>query len=250
MRQIQRPNFNPDEFVESLGIQVPYIAEKPIASDYGLPEDAISVLKKDDELFQEKQKSNAKYTLITLVCLGAIIGYLYNGVGYALLFAFLAVWPVGLIAYSAISDAKPKDNEFRIKVKQFESDTNNFEYWARKKQRDYWKGLSGHGFEGALAQLFRKKGYTATVSKSGGDEGIDIILENNSERIIVQCKAHSKPIGPVIARELYGAMTHFNATKGMLASTNGFTPGVYEFVKGKNIELLSMNEIIAMADSL
>ena len=60
-------------------------------------------------------------------------------------------------------------------------------------------------------------------------------------RIIVQCKAHKKPVGPHVARDLYGTLISSHARRAVLASTSGFTPGVIEFIRGKPIELLSVD---------
>lgn len=250
IKKLHQPGFSADEFVESFGIDVPYIGKEPNLLDYGLVVDDPNLLKKQDEYFSEKNKLTAKNTFILLIIVGAVFGYMYEGVTGAIAGAIVAAWPIGFFAYLTISERKPPDSKLRQMVKQYEIDCSNYQYWQRKRSRDYWKGLSGHGFEDALAQLFRKRGFHAVVSKSGGDEGIDIILEKDGMKSIVQCKAHAKPIGPVVARELYGAMLHFNVERGILASTFGFTDGVHKFVADKKIELLNLDDILKMADSL
>ena len=88
--------------------------------------------------------------------------------------------------------------------------------------------------------------YTAQVTKAAGDRGVDIILQRDGKKIIVQCKAHAKPVGPHIVRDLYGALHDFNADSAVLASLGGFTSGVYEYVMGKPIELIQLADIIEM----
>lgn len=55
--------------------------------------------------------------------------------------------------------------------------------------------MGGHQFENAVANLFRNIGFTATVSKSGGDGGVDIVLEKGARRIAVQCKRYKNSVG-------------------------------------------------------
>ncbi|MFZ5986395.1 MAG: restriction endonuclease [Bacillota bacterium] len=246
IRKVNNPNFNPDSFIESLGIEIPFVKNEPNLSDYGLTKKIILELEKKDNLFLSNVKKTGKILLLIFVIVGFVWGLIIydflNAIAGGLLGAF-----IGGIIYIFISDIKPKKTELHKKIEEYNTDKYNYEYWKRKKAREYWKGLSGHQFEDALAQVYRKKGYLATVSKAGGDEGIDIVLEKGGERIIVQCKAHSKPIGPVVARELYGVMIHFNISKAILASTSGFTEGVYKFVEDKQIELVTIEDIISMS---
>ena len=82
-------------------------------------------------------------------------------------------------------------------------------YWSLTCTLDYWMSLDGHQFEDEVASVFRRNGYKATVSKQGGDGGIDIILEKDGVKTAVQCKAHKSLIGPSVARDLLGTMIHF-----------------------------------------
>lgn len=137
-------------------------------------------------------------------------------------------------------DHKSKNfDAYRLALHEFE-----------KAKADYWFALSGLDFEIQLAALFRKAGYAATVTSASGDKGIDIILEKNSERLIVQCKQHAKPVGPATARELYGALMASNATRAILASTSGFTPGVHSFTYDKPIQLMAVHDIVALQEKI
>lgn len=50
-----------------------------------------------------------------------------------------------------------------------------------------------------------------------------------------------------MARDLYGTIQHFGYNRGILVSLNGFTKGVYTFVQGKNIELVTVHDLILMS---
>ncbi len=119
-----------------------------------------------------------------------------------------------------------------------------------KSKRAFWLNLSGLAFEQQLADLYTRLGFSANVTKASGDEGVDIVLTRNRKTIIVQCKQHSKPVGPAIVRELYGAMISFKADSAILACTSGFTVGVSRFVKGKPIELIDVDAILRMQEKL
>jgi HJR/Mrr/RecB family endonuclease len=119
-----------------------------------------------------------------------------------------------------------------------------------KQFKNYWLALDGIAFENELAKLFKQMGFTAKLTPPSGDRGIDIILTRGYETIVVQCKAHKNPVGPAVVRDLYGAMVHTKANKAILASTTGFTKGVYEFASDKPIRLLSLDDIVIMSKTL
>ena len=48
--------------------------------------------------------------------------------------------------------------------------------------------------------------------------------------------------------EVHGTMDHLGYNKGMLVSLNGFTKGVYDFVEGKDILLVQVEDLIEMSN--
>lgn len=118
----------------------------------------------------------------------------------------------------------------------------------QRKQEEYWESLSGIAFERELGKLYRAQGYSVKSTPTSGDQGVDLILTKNGKTTVVQCKAHKSPIGPSVARELFGSMHHFKADNAILACTGGFTDGVIKFARGKPISLISAWDIARMAE--
>lgn len=117
---------------------------------------------------------------------------------------------------------------------------------------EYWMSLKGVLFEDKLGRLYRKLGYHVEMTSVSNDKGIDLILKKDGKSIIVQCKGHKNPVGPSVARELYGTLVahKYLADSAVLACPSGFTKGVRMFVVGKNIQLVSAAELIEMAESV
>ena len=65
-----------------------------------------------------------------------------------------------------------------------------------------------------------------------------------------KCKAHKKPVGVATVRDLYGTLNHVNCNRAILASVSGFTQGVDEFIEGKPIELMDLEDYINIQKSL
>ena len=120
----------------------------------------------------------------------------------------------------------------------------------RKKLREYWLSLSGVEFEQELGEVFERLGYVVQATPSTGDQGIDLILKKDGKTTIVQCKGYQSPVGPSVARELFGSLVASKADNAILACTGGFTQGVKQFVRGKRINLLSAAELAKMGESV
>ena len=110
--------------------------------------------------------------------------------------------------------------------------------------------LSDVEFERELGEVFKRLGYRVQFTPSTGDDGIDLILKKDSKTTIVQCKGHQSPVGPAIAREIYGSLVASGADDAILACTGGFTQGVKKFALGKPINLISAVELAKMGESV
>jgi hypothetical protein len=71
-----------------------------------------------------------------------------------------------------------------------------------RRRESWWRGLTGANFETELANLFRNRGFAVRRTGGAGDQGVDLVLDKGARKILVQCKAHKRPIGPAIVREL------------------------------------------------
>jgi len=124
----------------------------------------------------------------------------------------------------------------------------NEQYW---QQRQWWWRLDGWQFEQEVANIFKLKGYYATVTKGSGDGGVDIILEKDGLRYIVQCKHYKKPVQPEPIRALWGVKNDFHADGVILVASSGITEMGAKFVQGKpNFQVLNLDDIIVLSQEI
>lgn len=97
-------------------------------------------------------------------------------------------------------------------------------------------------FEELVTQVLTAKGFVAELTKRTSDGGIDVIARREESllrgKYVVWCKNRSDLIGVSMVRDLYGAMTHERASKGILITTSSFTQAAVEFAKGMPLELI------------
>jgi HJR/Mrr/RecB family endonuclease len=105
-------------------------------------------------------------------------------------------------------------------------------------------------FEELVADMFRKKGYSSTVTPHQGDHGIDIVLRApNGEKEVVQCKRYIGQVGEPVVRDFYGALLHENAVRGYIVTTGSFTYQAVTWARGKPIELIEGQQLSRMVQS-
>ena len=81
-------------------------------------------------------------------------------------------------------------------------------------------------FEETVASVFRTLGYRAVVTSYSGDDGIDVILENDSGTFLgVQVKRYQDRIKVSQIRELLGALVINGMTRGIFITTSDFQSG-------------------------
>jgi len=104
-------------------------------------------------------------------------------------------------------------------------------------------------FEEYTAQLFRQKGYNATLRGGSGDMGVDVMLtKDDGKRAIVQCKRYRHTVGPDIVRELFGTMVHERVHHAFLVTTADISDGARKWAANKPLTLIDgtlLLEIVA-----
>ena len=126
--------------------------------------------------------------------------------------------------------------------------TKNSIYW---KDSQFWLGLNGWQFEQEIADVFRKNGFKAQVTKGSGDGGVDIIMYKNNVKYIVQCKRYANhPVTPQELRALWGVKDDFSADIVVMVTTSSLTNMGKSFVSNKpNYKILTLQDIIYLSQT-
>ena len=86
-------------------------------------------------------------------------------------------------------------------------------------------------FEKILRKFFESKGYKATLTNNGSDGGIDVALEKNGRREMVQAKHwKSSRVGVAVVREIFGVIQAEKMHRGFIITSGLFTEDAKEFV--------------------
>jgi hypothetical protein len=129
-----------------------------------------------------------------------------------------------------------KRNDIKIKYEILIKD-------LEKQHKIFWVNLSGIEFEKNVESLFTKLGFFVKRTSYRNDKGIDLIIEKENTRYIVQCKAHKNRLTPSIIRDLFGTFSSGKYDGAILVSISEFSRGIHEFVSDKPLMLIDVDDI-------
>jgi restriction system protein len=115
---------------------------------------------------------------------------------------------------------------------------------------DFLASLDPRQFECVVERLYRSMGYETELTSQQGDGGRDInayrTTTGQRERLLIECKLYSRPVGVELTRRLYGSVHDARANRGVLASNNYFTRGAKTFAARNSLELIGGAELIPL----
>lgn len=118
----------------------------------------------------------------------------------------------------------------------------------RKKTIDRIDCMSGEEFEEWIAGIFAKMGYRVCLTEASNDYGADVIAWNKEEKIIIQAKRYSSPVGIKAVQELAGAMAYYEedelVKRGIVITNSTFTRQAQRLAQKCKITLWDRNFLI------
>lgn len=109
--------------------------------------------------------------------------------------------------------------------------------------------LSWLQFEHLIAASYRRKGFSAELTPDGADGGVDIVLRERENVLLVQCKHwNSYQVGVNVARELFGVMHAQGARKAILATSGRLTAEAQRFCRDNAIYWLDADRLPGFID--
>lgn len=113
-------------------------------------------------------------------------------------------------------------------------------YVTAGKAADVLDGMTWQQFERLVGEAFRLQGYRVMETGGGGaDGGVDLVLNKDGEKHLVQCKQwRAFKVGVDVVRELYGVMAAKGAAGGFVVTSGRFTEEAMSFAEGRNVRLI------------
>jgi restriction system protein len=103
--------------------------------------------------------------------------------------------------------------------------------------------MSGMEFEDHVARIARSCGVPVIMTAVTGDWGVDLIVGNRPDRVAVQCKRQSRPVGAGAVQEVVAGAPMHGCTKTMVITNHGFTSAATKLAALHGCELVGGAEL-------
>lgn len=217
----------------------------PVPETFGIDESQLPALRAGRKKATRDQREQ-HVVCVTMSAFGLLIagGAIWSWWVWWLAF-FPGTWVIMVWLVEALNELRPLRG-YEL-LESYEEAVAAWESNIERSRRVFWENLpDGYAFEVELGQLYEKAGYTVEVTRKSGDGGVDIWLRRQGESAIVQCKHHKSRVGVADARELLFLRDDHRVDKAVLASVSGFTSGVRKLARRHPLELVDLDDIIAM----
>ena len=84
----------------------------------------------------------------------------------------------------------------------------------------------------------------------GRDQGVDVVAEKGSIRVVVQCKLYARPVGNKSVQEVAAARAHEQASYGLVVTNNRYTTAAEQLAATNGILLLHYRDLHNLDDIL
>ena len=98
--------------------------------------------------------------------------------------------------------------------------------------------MDGYQFEYQCAAILKRKHFSKIeVTKSSGDQGVDIIAYKHRKKYGIQCKYYTYPVGNKAVQEAYAGANFYDCDKAMVMTNTTFTRSATELAEKLEVEL-------------
>jgi restriction system protein len=104
-------------------------------------------------------------------------------------------------------------------------------------------GMSGTEFEDCIARIARASGVPVIMTSITGDWGVDIIVGKRPNRLAIQCKRQSRPVGAGAVQEVVAGAPMQDCARTMVVTNHEFTPAARKLAELHGCELVGRAEL-------
>ncbi|MGV0795052.1 restriction endonuclease [Mycolicibacterium sp. XJ1819] len=110
-------------------------------------------------------------------------------------------------------------------------------------REDVAAAMSGEEFEDHIARVARSCGVPVIMTSVTGDWGVDIIVGKRPNRLAIQCKRQSRPVGASAVQEVVAGAPMQDCSTTMVVTNHTFTPAARKLAELHGCELIGGAEL-------
>ncbi len=109
------------------------------------------------------------------------------------------------------------------------------------------KDFTPEDFEMYCRDLLIRKGWKASLTKSSGDQGIDIIATYKNIKVVFQCKLYASSVGNSAVQEIFAGKVFEQAHFAAVVSNNTYTQSAQQLAQSTKVLLLHYSNLSELA---
>ena len=103
--------------------------------------------------------------------------------------------------------------------------------------------MSGTEFEDYVARIARSCGTPVIMTSITGDWGVDLIVGRRPDRLAIQCKRMTRPVGTGAVQEVVAGAAMQDCTRTMVVTNNDFTPAARKLAERHDCVLVGGSDL-------
>jgi restriction system protein len=112
-----------------------------------------------------------------------------------------------------------------------------------RSAHDEAAAMSGIEFEDHIARIARSSGLPVIMTAVTGDWGVDLIVGNRPNRLAIQCKRQSRPVGAAAIQQVVAGAPMQDCSKTMVVTNHEFTIAARKLAELHGCELVGRSEL-------
>jgi restriction system protein len=110
--------------------------------------------------------------------------------------------------------------------------------------------MSGTEFEDYVARVVRSCGVPVIMTSITGDWGVDIIVGSRPNRLAIQCKRQSRPVGTSAIQEVVAGAPMHDCAKTMVVTNHEFTAAARKLAELHGCKLVGRAELPGLRSTI
>ncbi len=112
------------------------------------------------------------------------------------------------------------------------------------------QAMSGTEFEDHVARIARSSGAAVMMTAVTGDFGVDLVVGRRPNRLAIQCKRQSRPVGSGAVQEVVAGAVMHDCAHTMVVTNHDFTPAARRLAERHGCVLVGGGELTRLGSTI
>jgi restriction system protein len=112
------------------------------------------------------------------------------------------------------------------------------------------QAMTGNEFEDHVARIARSSGASVIMTAVTGDYGVDLVVGRRPNRLAIQCKRQSRPVGSGAVQEVVAGAAMHDCAHTMVVTNHVFTPAARRLAERHGCVLVGGGELTRLGSTI